>query len=160
MKAGNNKVVTFDYILKDAKGEVMESSEKSGPMAYLQGAGNIIPGLERAIEGKSEGDELKVTVEPADAYGEHNEGMVQRVPIKRLGGGKFHAGQVLRLDTEQGPRVVRVLKVGRFNVDLDGNHPLAGQTLNFEVTVREIRDATEEEKQHGHVHGPGGHNHE
>jgi len=160
MNAEHNKVITFHYTLKNAAGEQMESSREGEPMSFLQGANNIIPGLEIAIQGRAVGDEFSVTVEPEEAYGVRNEKNVQRIPLKRLKGlGKVSVGQVLNLQTKQGQVQVTVLKVGRFNVDVDGNHPLAGAQLTFDVEVTDIRDATDEEVQHRHVHGPGGHQH-
>lgn len=155
-----SKVVSFHYTLKNAAGEVLESSRDKQPMSYLHGANNIITGLEKAMKGREVGDEFSVTVEPQDAYGVRNEGNVQRVPLKRLrGAGKIRPGQLLTLQTRQGPVQVTVLKVGRFNIDVDANHPLAGQQLTFDVEITEIRDSTKEESQHGHAHGPGGHQH-
>lgn len=158
MNIDNNKVVSFHYTLKNDQGEEIESSrERENPMIYLHGAGNIIPGLERAMEGKAAGDQFEVTVGPAEAYGERNEGAIQRVPAKHFGEGRrLKPGQLVVLNTQQGPRQVTVLKVGRFNIDVDANHPLAGQSLTFDVEVTDVRDATEEEVSHGHVHGPGG----
>lgn len=156
-----NKAVTFHYTLKNSDGEAMESSREKDAMAYLHGANNIIPGLEKAMEGHQAGDEFEVTVEPEQAYGARNENNVQRIPLKRLKSiGKVSVGQVLNLQTNKGQVQVTVLKVGRFNVDVDGNHPLAGQKLTFEVEIMDIRDATEEEIKHQHVHGPGGHQHD
>ena len=160
MNAEKNKVVTFHYNLKNADGNPMESSREQEPMTYLHGFNAIIPGLEKAIEGHAVGDEFSVTVEPEDAYGIRNEKNIQRIPLKRLKGiGKVQVGQVLNLQTSEGQVQVTVLKVGRFNVDVDGNHPLAGQQLTFEIEIMDMRDATEEELKHGHVHGPGGHQH-
>ena len=160
MIAEKNKAVSFHYTLKNAEGKEMESSREKDPMTYLHGANNIIVGLEKAMEGHVVGDEFSVTLEPEDAYGVRNEKNVQRVPLKRLKGiGKVSRGQVLNLKTQQGPVQVTVLKVGRFNVDVDGNHPLAGVQLTFDVEITDIRDATEEETTHGHAHGPGGHQH-
>lgn len=160
MIAEKDKVVTFHYTLKDAEGEQMETSREKEPMSYLHGANNIITGLEKAMEGHAIRDEFSVTVEPADAYGVRNENNVQRIPLKRLKGiGKISVGQVLNLNTNQGQVQVTVLKVGRFNVDVDGNHPLAGKELTFDVEITDIRDASEEELEHRHVHGPGGHQH-
>ena len=158
MNIDNKKVVSFHYTLKNDQGEEIESSrEQENPMIYLHGAGNIIPGLEKAMEGKVAGDKFEVTVEPAEAYGERNEGAIQRVPAKHFGEGRrLKPGQSVVLNTQQGPRRVTVLKVGRFNIDVDANHPLAGQALTFNVEVTDVRDATEEEVSHGHVHGPGG----
>lgn len=155
-----DKAVSFHYTLKNADGEQMETSREKDPMSYLHGANNIIPGLEKAMEGHEVNDEFSVTVEPEEAYGVRNENNVQRVPMKRLKGiGKVSVGQVLNLQTNQGQVQVTVLKVGRFNVDVDGNHPLAGQALTFDVEITDIREASAEELEHKHVHGPGGHQH-
>jgi FKBP-type peptidyl-prolyl cis-trans isomerase SlyD len=160
MIAEKDKVVTFHYTLKNAEGEQMETSRDKQPMSYLHGANNIIVGLEKAIEGRAVNDEFSVTVEPEEAYGVRNEGNVQRVPLKRLKGiGKISPGQILNLQTNRGPVQVTVLRVGRFNVDVDANHPLAGQALTFDIEITDIRDASEEELTHRHVHGPGGHQH-
>ena len=160
MIAEKDMVVSFHYTLKNADDVQLETSREQDPMSYLHGANNIIIGLEKAMEGHEVGDEFVVTVEPEEAYGVRNENNVQRVPLKRLKGvGKIAPGQILNLQTNKGPVQVTVLKVGRFNVDVDGNHPLAGKQLTFEVEVTGIREATEEELQHRHVHGPGGHQH-
>lgn len=158
MNIDNNKVVSFHYTLKNDQGEEIESSrERENAMVYLHGAGNIIPGLEKAMQGKEAGDQFEVTLGPAEAYGERNESAIQRVSAKHFGEGRrLKPGQLVVLNTQQGPRQVTVLKVGRFNVDVDANHPLAGQSLTFNVEVTDVRDATEEEASHGHVHGPGG----
>jgi FKBP-type peptidyl-prolyl cis-trans isomerase SlyD len=161
MTVSKDKVVTFHYTLKNADGEEMESSAGRDPMSYLHGANNIIVGLEKAMEGRSIEDKFSATIEPEEAYGVRAGDNIQRVPLKRLKGlGKIAVGQVLNLQTDRGPVQVTVMKVGRFNVDVDANHPLAGETLTFEVERADIRDASEEEKEHGHVHGPGGHHHE
>ncbi len=158
MNIENRKVVSFHYTLKNDQGEEIESSrERENPMTYLHGAGNIIPGLEKALQGKAAGDRFEVTVEPAQAYGERNEAAVHRVPVKHFGESRrLKPGQAAVLNTRQGPRQVTIIKVGRFNVDVDANHPLAGKRLTFDVEVTDVRDATEEEVSHGHVHGPGG----
>jgi len=155
-----DKAVSFHYTLKNAEGEQMETSRDKDPMIYLHGAGNIIPGLEKAMEGHAVNDVFSVTVEPEEAYGVRNENNVQRVPLKRLKGiGKISVGQVLNLQTTNGQVQVTVLRVGRFNVDVDGNHPLAGMHLTFDLEITDIREASAEELEHGHVHGPGGHHH-
>jgi len=160
MIAEKNKVVSFHYALKNAAGEEMESSHGKDPMSYLHGANNIITGLEKAIEGHAVNDKFSVTLEPEDAYGVRNENNVQRIPLKRLKGiGKIRVGQVLNLETNKGQVQVTVVKVGRFNVDVDGNHPLAGVQLTFEVEITDIREASDDETKHGHAHGPGGHQH-
>ena len=163
MKIEEKKVVSFHYTLTSEEGEKLDASHDRGePMLYLHGAGNIIPGLEKAMEGREAGDSFQVTVPPEEAYGERREANVQRLPLKKLGvkPQQLQPGMILNLQTSQGPAQVTVLKVGRFNVDVDANHPLSGQPLNFDVEIVEVRDATEEESQHGHAHGPGGHNHD
>lgn len=162
MKIEQNKVVSFHYTLTNDAGDTLDSSHQRGePMQYLHGASNIIPGLESAMEGREAGDQFEVTVQPADAYGDRADANVQRIPLKKMGinPSQLQPGMILNLQTSKGPAQVTVLKVGRFNVDVDANHPLAGQALNFDVQVIEIRDATDEEKSHGHAHGPGGHDH-
>lgn len=160
MNITRHSVVSFHYTLKNAQGQQLDSSREGDAMTYLHGSGNIIKGLEQAMEGKSPGDSFVVTVQPAEAYGEHQPGNVQRIPTKHFRNARdLQPGQVLGLQTKQGPVQVTVLKVGRFNVDVDANHPLAGQTLTFDVEVTEVREASDEEKAHGHVHGPGGHHH-
>ena len=155
------RVASFHYQLSDSDGEPIEQSPDGQPMHYLHGANNIIPGLEKAMEGRSAGDEFEATIEPADAYGEYNPGNVHRIPLKRLqGAGQLQPGQMLQLQTEQGPMQVQVKKVGKFNVDVDANHPLAGQTLTFRIEVADVREATPEELEHGHAHGPGAHQHD
>ena len=160
MIAEKNKVVSFHYTLTNAEGEEMESSRDKDPMVYLHGANNIITGLEKAMEGHAISDKFSATLEPEHAYGVRNESNIQRIPLKRLKGiGKISVGQVLNFQTNKGPVQVTVLKLGRFNVDVDGNHPLAGHQLTFNVEITDIRDASKEETHHGHVHGPGGHQH-
>jgi FKBP-type peptidyl-prolyl cis-trans isomerase SlyD len=155
-----DKVVSFHYTLTNAAGEQMESSRESDPMSYLHGANNIIRGLEKAMQGHAIKDTFSATLEPEEAYGVRNENNVQRVSMKRLKGiGKVSVGQVLNLQTNKGQVQVTVLKVGRFNVDVDANHPLAGVQLTFNVEITDIRDASEEEIQHRHIHGLGGHQH-
>jgi FKBP-type peptidyl-prolyl cis-trans isomerase SlyD len=160
MKAQKNKVVTFHYTLKDVSGEEIESSVEAEPMTYLHGGNNIIIGLEKAMQDRQSGDKFEVTIAPEEAYGARQEANVQRIPLKKLKGiGKIMPGQVLNLQTKDGPVQVTVLKMGRFNVDVDANHPLAGETLTFDIEITEVRDASKEEIEHGHVHGPGGHEH-
>jgi FKBP-type peptidyl-prolyl cis-trans isomerase SlyD len=161
MKIEDKKVVDFHYTLRNEEGEELDSSREREPMSYLHGAGNIIQGLEKAMEGRVAGEQFEVLVPPGEAYGERTEANVQRIPLKRLGRiPKPQPGQVLGLQTQQGPVQVTVLKVGRFNIDVDANHPLSGQSLNFEVEIIGVREAKEEELSHGHAHGPGGHQHD
>ena len=160
MNIEDKKVVSFHYTLRDEHGEQLESSREGDPMTYLHGAGNIIPGLEKAMAGKVAGDQFEASVEPAEAYGERDENGVHRIPAKHFKqAGRLEPGQMVVLQTRQGPRQVKVVKVGRFNVDIDTNHPMAGLSLTFDVEVTDVRDPTAEEVSHGHVHGPGGIDH-
>lgn len=161
MHASKNKVVTFHYTITNGHGEIKESSREIGaPSVYLHGANNIMPALEKALEGKSAGESISVTLTPAEAYGERKPNMTQRVPAKYLKHeGKLKVGQAVRIQTDKGSQAATVLKVGKFNVDVDFNHPLAGQTVTFNIELIEIRDASAEEIAHGHAHGPGGHHH-
>ena len=160
MQVSRNKVVSIDYTLKDDAGTVLDSSEGSEPLAYLHGVGGLIPGLESALEGRNTGDHLQVTVQPADGYGEGDDELVKRVPRNQFAGaGDLELGMQFRVSKKQGGRIVTVMAIEDETVTIDGNHALAGVTLNFDVTIRDIRDATAEELEHGHVHGPGGHHH-
>lgn len=162
MQIGKNSVVTINYTLKGDDGQVIDSSDGGEPMAYLHGAENIIPGLENALEGKAKGDALSVAVSPEEGYGEHNESMVQSVGREMFEGvDDIHVGAQYHAASPEGhPVMITVVEIGDENVVIDGNHPLAGMNLNFDVEVMDIRDATEEELSHGHVHGPEGHQHD
>ncbi|MFO0816442.1 MAG: peptidylprolyl isomerase [Pirellulales bacterium] len=158
MQVARNLVVSIDYKLKDEHGEVIDSSEGAEPLEYLHGVGGIIPGLEKALEGRAIGDSFQVVIPPDEAYGEHNAKMVQTVSRKDFGKDQdIELGMRFRVQTNLGPRVVTVIDIEGDKVTLDGNHELAGETLHFDVTVRSIRAATSEELEHGHVHGPGCH---
>ncbi|MFP4251565.1 MAG: FKBP-type peptidyl-prolyl cis-trans isomerase [Guyparkeria sp.] len=160
MQVQNDHVVSIDYTLKNDAGEVMDSSEQTGPMAYLHGHQNIIPGLEKALDEKSVGDTLSVSIEPADAYGERDERMVQTVPRSMFQGvDEIEPGMRFQAQTEGGVTVVTIKEVNGDEITLDGNHELAGETLHFDVEIKDVRPASEEEIEHGHVHGPGGHEH-
>jgi FKBP-type peptidyl-prolyl cis-trans isomerase SlyD len=160
MNISRNKVVSFHYTLTNDAGEEMETSRSREPMNYLHGSGNIIRGLEKAMDGRSVGESFRVTIEPADAYGERKPANIQRVSAKHFRNAQgLKPGQVVGLQARQGPVQVTIVKVGRFNIDVDANHPLAGQSLTFDVEVLGVRDATAEEEAHGHVHGPGGVDH-
>ena len=161
MTIAEHKVVTIHYKVVDCDSdEVIDSSENGEPMTYLHGARNIIPGLEQALEGKVVGDEFEVTVEPADAYGEHHADRVQQVPMAAFQGmEKVEPGMAVTAQTDQGPINLVITDVSEDEVTVDANHPLAGRSLKFNVSVEDVRDASEEEVAHGHVHGPGGHDH-
>jgi FKBP-type peptidyl-prolyl cis-trans isomerase SlyD len=161
MIVGDDSVVSFHYKLRDDTGAFNESSESGSPVVYMHGHNNIVPGLEKELAGKKSGDKFTATIAPEHAYGLRNENAVQRVPLKHLATkGPFAVGQIVVVNTREGGRQARVLKVGHFNVDLDLNHPLAGRTLTFDIEIIEVRAATGEERAHGHAHGPGGHGHD
>jgi FKBP-type peptidyl-prolyl cis-trans isomerase SlyD len=154
------KVVLIHYTLKNDAGETLDSSSGGEPLAYLHGQGNLIPGLEKALEGKQAGDTLNVKVAAAEGYGERDDKLVQQVPRRQFGGANVQPGMQFHAQTSQGQtRVVTVTSIVGDMVTVDGNHPLAGENLHFEVEVNEVRDASAEELEHGHVHGPGGHHH-
>lgn len=160
MEISADRVVTIHYTLKDDAGTILDSSAGGDPLAYLQGHGNLVAGLERALEGRQEGNSLAVVVSPADGYGTRDESLVQRVPKRSLqGAGAVKKGMQFQARTEDGMRLFTVAAVIGDMVTLDGNHPLADQTLHFEVQVVGVREATPEELEHGHVHGAGGHHH-
>ena len=160
MPIAQDSVVSIHYTLKDDAGEILDSSASGDPLTYLHGHGNLVAGLERALDGKSTGDKLAVKVAAADGYGEYDKQLVQKIPRRSLKGiANVSVGMRLHAQTEHGPRAVTVTQITGDMVTIDGNHPLAGQALNFDIEVTEVREATEEELSHGHVHGPGGHHH-
>ena len=155
----NDHVVSFNYKLTNAEGGTLGQSQGE-PLAYLHGAGNIIPGLENTLLGKTVGEKFTVTVPAAEGYGEYNPELVQEVPAQMFQGvDNIQAGMQFQAQTDDGVQIVTVKAVEGENVIVDANFPLAGQDLTFEVEIVEIRDATEEELQHGHAHGAGGHHH-
>lgn len=160
MNISNNCVASIHYTLTDGSGKVLDSSEGQEPLAYLHGSGNIIPGLEKALEGKSVGDKLNVNIPASEAYGLRDDSMVQELPTNMFSGiDQIEVGMEFHAETEHGLQVVTVTNLEGDLVTIDGNHPLAGIDLTFDVEVTEIRAATEEELQHGHAHGAGGHHH-
>ena len=158
MKIEAGQVVVMDYSVLDAAGEVLEHNAPGEPMVYLHGHRNILPALEAALGGKAEGEQLSVTLTPEQAYGPYQEGAVDRVPIKYLvkPPKRIQPGSLVRVNTKDGARDAVVVKVGRFNVDLDSNHPYAGKTLTFELEIQAVRAATADELSHGHSHGVAG----
>ena len=152
MQATNEKVVSIDYTLKDDQGRVLDTSEGKQPLSYLHGKGNIIPGLEQALEGKSPGETLDVSIPPTAAYGERSPELAQSVPRDRFPEGTdVQVGQQFQVQTPQGVRMVTVAQVDENAVTVDGNHPLAGQTLNFNVTVTDVREPTSQELENGRI---------
>lgn len=160
MQITKDAVALIHYTLTDDEGKTIDSSAGGEPLAYIHGNGNLIPGLERELEGKGEGDQLDVKITPADGYGEFDKALIQQVPRRALKGvGDLHVGMQLHAQSEHGVRAVTITHLQGDMVTLDGNHPLAGKNLNFKVEIVDVRAATEEELAHGHVHGPGGHHH-
>lgn len=164
MSISKNKVVQFHYILRDESdnNSELETSRTGDPILYLHGHSNIIGGLESAMEGKQAGDIFTVSVAPEQAYGVRDESRQQRVPVKHLHvskNTKLKPGMVVHIQTEQGSVPATVIKAGKFTVDVDTNHPLAGRQLGFDVEIMDVREASEDEIAHGHAHGVGGHHH-
>ena len=157
MPIEKDSVVTFHYRLSVGEQQV-EDSHEGEPLSYLHGHGNIIPGLESEMAGKAAGDSFSATIPPELAYGLRRDDAVARVQMKHvLTKGRLEPGQPIMVNTENGPRQVRVVKPGKFVVDVDANHPMAGATLNFAIEIVDVRVASDEELAHGHVHGAGGH---
>jgi FKBP-type peptidyl-prolyl cis-trans isomerase SlyD len=160
MEISDHKVVTIHYTLTNTEGDVLDTSRDGEPLAYLHGAGNIIPGLENALTGKRAGDRLNVSVSPEQGYGDHDPAMVQRVPRGAFQGiDTIEPGMQFHAETAEGLQTVLVVEVDNDTVVVDGNHPMAGQVLNFDVEIAAVREASSEELDHGHVHGAGGHHH-
>jgi len=159
MQITHQKVVMIDYVLTDEAGNVIDQSSGQ-PLAYIHGIGNIIPGLEQALTGKAVGDKVEVRVEPAEAYGERQLEAIQTVPRAAFQGiDEIQPGMQFQAQGPQGVQIVTVTAVEADQVTIDGNHPLAGKVLHFSVEIMGIRDAEPVELEHGHVHGPGGHDH-
>jgi len=157
-----NSVVSFHYRLSEVGGEELESTHGDEPSLYLHGYQNIMPGLEQAMLSKAEGDIFSATLAPAQAYGERRENAKQRVSLKHLANkpkGKLKPGDIVGLNTAEGVKQATVVKVGLKNVDVDNNHPLAGKSIQFDIEILSVREASGEELEHGHAHGVGGHQH-
>jgi FKBP-type peptidyl-prolyl cis-trans isomerase SlyD len=155
-----DRVVLIHYTLKDDAGNVIDTSAGSEPLAYIQGHGNLVVGLEKALEGEQDGSSVAVSVTPEEGYGKHDSNLIQRVPKRTLqSAGIIKKGMQFQGRTDDGMRLFTVTAVIGDMVTLDGNHPLADKTLHFDVQVVSVREATAEELEHGHVHGAGGHHH-
>ena len=159
MQIAKDTVVAIDYTLTDDAGTVIDSSRGSEPLAYLHGVGQIIPGLERALEGKAAGDAFQVNIAPADGYGERDDQLQQVVNREMFEGHAVEVGMQFLAHMAGAQHVFTVVGVEGDDVTVDGNHPLAGMALNFDVTVVSVRAATAEELTHGHAHGGDGHEH-
>jgi len=158
MQATKDRVVSIEYVLRDKQGEVIDQSQDGQPLSYLHGHQNIVPGLEQAIEGRADGDQLQATVTPDQGYGQHREELIQTVSREQFQGVESLApGMSFHAESDAGPMIVTITDIDSDNVTVDGNHALAGQTLYFDVTITGIRDASATELEHGHVHD--GHEH-
>lgn len=160
MKVSDNAVVTLDFTVCNAAGEILDSTENKQPLQYLHGTGYLVTGLEAELAGKVAGDDFDVTLTPDQAYGDYDEALVQSVPGELFDGMEVSEGDTFVAETDDGHRPVTIVEVAEEYVKVDGNHPLAGMTLSFRGVVREVREATEEELAHGHVHGDHDHDHD
>jgi FKBP-type peptidyl-prolyl cis-trans isomerase SlyD len=161
MKIEPGIVVTLSYQLSDDSGVLMEQNDDGIPLVYLHGYQNILAGLEEALEGHMLEDKVVVTLPPERAYGYPREQALQKVPVKHLLSKhkRLMPGMLVKVNTEHGARDARIVKAGKFMVEIDTNHPFAGKTLRFDVVIRALRKASDEELAHGHAHGLGGHHH-
>ncbi len=163
MDIEKNRVVSINYVLTDDDGITLDSTQDQAPMAYLHGANNILPGLEEALEGKTVKSRIRTKVSPKDGYGKYNEELVQSIPLSSFpNADQIKVGVQFELDTPQGPQIATITKVENDEFTLDMNHPLAGITLHFDVEVVDVREATAEEIEKGHLHSEGcgcGHSH-
>ncbi|MDD1608181.1 MAG: peptidylprolyl isomerase [Methylococcaceae bacterium] len=158
MQIADNMAVSIHYTLTNDEGEVLDSSQDDEALVYLHGEGNIISGLEQALHGKAVGDKFNVHITAEDAYGEFMEDRIQVISRAMFDGiDDLEIGMQFQADVSDGPGVVTIIKIEGDDVTIDGNHPLAGQALTFDVEVIAVRPATSEELEHGHVHGAGCH---
>jgi FKBP-type peptidyl-prolyl cis-trans isomerase SlyD len=160
MKIAEKTAVAIEFSLEDETGEKIEASEAGKPLWYLHGIGNLVPGLEKALGGKGAGDTVDVNLPPADAYGEHDAKQIKNVPMRRFKAPRIQVGGRYQIQDKDGPRIVLVKSVSGDYAQVDANHPLAGKTLHFVVKVVDVRKATAEELEHGHVHDGGDHGHD
>ncbi len=161
MNITKDRVVSIDYTLTDVNGQILDSSTETGPLMYLHGHENIVSGLEKALEGRFGGDALKVTVPAAEGYGLRDEQLVMNVPLERFQGAEVvEAGMQFEAETADGNRIVTITKVAAGMATVDANHPLAGIDLTFDVKVVSVRESSDVEREHGHVHGEHAHSHD
>ncbi|MFZ1388540.1 MAG: peptidylprolyl isomerase [Thiolinea sp.] len=162
MQIAPNTVASLAYVLTNTQGETLDQADTQQPFVYMHGAHNIIPGLENALTGKQAGDTLEVTIPPEQAYGLKDDSLMQEVPRSMFAGveeEQIIPGAEFHAQTNAGMQTIVITAVNGDTITIDGNHPLAGQTLHFDVTVLDVRAATKDEISHGHAHGPGGHHH-
>ena len=156
MNVAKDTVVSINYTLTDGEGNQLDSSDVNGPLNYVHGVGSMLPALEKELEGKAPGENLQAVLQPEDAYGERNEELVTNLPMEKFQGvDKVEPGMQFQMETEQGQFIVTVTDVQGDEVTIDQNHPLAGTELHFDVAINEVREATDTEKEHGHVHEEG-----
>ncbi len=149
----NGHVVSISYTLKDENGEIIDSSEGRDPLSFVQGAGSVIPGMEKAVMGKKEGDNFSVTIPSSEGYGDYNDELLFTLQKDKIDGiDSFEEGMQVQAQTKEGTQVLTVRDIHEESVEFDGNHPLAGKDLYFDISIEGIREATEEEQQHGHAH--------
>jgi len=154
MKIIEQKVVSITMIVKNAEGEIVDQASEQDPLVYLHGHNNLFPALEEELEGKQMGDKVSLTLTPETGYGERDESLVSELPSSQFQGvDTIEAGMMFQADSPQGPVMLTVIGVDGDSIKVDANHPMAGQTLSFEIEVKDIRDATAEEISHGHPHG-------
>jgi len=160
MNIEKNRVASIDYTLTNDNGEVLDSSSGREPLAYLHGVGGLIPGLEKELEGKAKGDKLVAIISPDQAYGIRSEELVQEIPLENFQNKEeVQVGAQFQVQNGDHVHIATVKSIGDTAATVDMNHPLADMTLHFDVEVMDVREATSEELEHGHVHGPGGHQH-
>jgi FKBP-type peptidyl-prolyl cis-trans isomerase SlyD len=160
MISAANKVVKMHYSVTDNDNNSIDNSFDGEPLIFIVGTGYLIPGLEDALQGKQAGDTLSVTVEPENGYGERHDELMQAVPKSMFENMEIEVGMQFRATTDDGDQSVMIIDIQEDEVIVDGNNPLAGITLKFDVEILEVRDATADELAHGHVHGEGGCGHE
>ncbi|BCE02532.1 FKBP-type peptidyl-prolyl cis-trans isomerase [Marinicellulosiphila megalodicopiae] len=160
MKIANNSAVAFHYTLKNDEGEVVDTSEGQAPLAYLHGAANIVPGLENALEGLEAGAAFEVSIDAKDGYGDINPELIHSVTREQLQGVEdLEVGMMFTAQNGDQVAHFTVTEIEGDDITVDGNHPMAGRNLHFSGTVETVREATEEELAHKHIHGEGGHQH-
>ncbi len=156
MEITKHKVASIHYTLKNTKGEIIDSSDGHEPLTYLHGSGNLLPGMEEGLEGKVKGNKFELSIDPEKGYGIRHDQLIQKVPRASFQSQGIEVGMEFQTNTGS---MITVTHVGLESITVDGNHPLAGEHLHFAVEVIDVRNATDEELSHGHVHGPGGHHH-
>ncbi|MFT6269692.1 MAG: FKBP-type peptidyl-prolyl cis-trans isomerase SlyD [Alphaproteobacteria bacterium] len=156
MLIADNHVITLHYAVKTQNGDLIDESKSSEPLAFIQGSHFMIAGLEDALYGKQKGEKFEITIEPEEAYGHRQDQLVQEVPANMFEGMEIEVGMSFRATTDQGEQSVIIIDKDDNQVTVDGNHPLSGMTLMFDVSIEDVREATADEIDHGHVHGAGG----